>query len=113
MEGEFAARQRVVDFLAGTKSGDSRFEYFKRFHGGTNTTKGNIAFMALPENGEFLKIHKEFEDIRIDYWWALSERSLSLKYTDKLLAQGLKKILDQKTAERSSENQQSQTPQAK
>jgi hypothetical protein len=44
--------------------------------------------------------------MRIDYWWALSERSFSLKYTDKLLAQELKKILDQKTAEISSENQQ-------
>ena len=41
MEVELNARQRVVDFLAGTKEGDSRFEYFKRL-------KASIMASATP-----------------------------------------------------------------
>jgi hypothetical protein len=60
MEGEFSARQRVVDFLDGTKPGDPRYEYFNHFTDhrntdwyvpeGTSTTKGNPAYMAIVEN---------------------------------------------------------------
>ena len=120
MEEEFSAKQGVVDFLAGTKEGDPKFEYFKRFTDlrntdwyvpeGTSTSKGNPAFMAIVENREYLKLHKEFEGIWFKYWQALSERAHSPKNTDKLLAHELVKIRDQKTAEFRRESQQGKPP---
>jgi hypothetical protein len=100
MEKEFSARQGVVDFLAGAKPGEPRIEYFNLtdhrntdwyVSEGTSTATGNPAYMAIVENREYLKLHKEFEGIWFKYWWALSERAHSPKNADKLLAHELKK----------------------